>query len=377
MQGSVPGWFRTFGLLLLLPGIALAQAGLPYEGSAALPPGVMVGPIPAAPPQAAMPLPYPATDAMFGAPYQAVWNDAASEPGVQLAKSLPPILPPAQQPAIPQVPVQPVAAQQELVQPAPNPPGELPPAVPQLDVAPVPETIAAEVAEDVEAIIEPSAPVPAVKLWEGNVELGINGTSGNSETFNLRAGAQAKRKTERSQLTLLTTYLQNTSEGDVTANRNFSEARHEWLNRSRWTPYVHGLLEYDEFRNFDLRLTADAGIGYQFIKNDTTNLLARAGFGGSKEFGSPDDDFKPEAVFGAEFSHQISARQSLEFNVDYYPSVEDLNDFRINSVLNWVFVLDETNNLSLKLGIIDRYDSTPSGARYNDIDYSLLLLWAF
>lgn len=371
MQGSVPGWFRAFGLLLVLPGIALAQAGGPYNGSAALPAGVMMGQLPVAAPQAAMPLPYPATDAMLGAPYQAVWNDTAGEPGVQLAKSLPPILPPAQQPAVPQVPAQPVATQQAPV------PGELPPGVQQLDLTPVPESIAAEVVDDVEAIIEPSKPVPAVKLWEGNVELGINGTSGNSETFNLRAGAQAKRKTERSQLTLLTTYLQNTSDGDVTANRNFSEARHEWLNSTRWTPYVHGLLEYDEFRNFDLRLTADAGIGYQFIDNDTTNLLARAGFGGSKEFGSPDDDFKPEAVFGAEFSHQISSRQSLEFSVDYYPSVEDLNDFRVNSVLNWVFVLDEANNLSLKLGIIDRYDSTPSGAKYNDIDYSLLLLWAF
>lgn len=369
MQGSVPGWIRATGLLLLLPGIALAQGGLPPQGPAPAPATITPSQLPIAAPQAA-PLPYPATNAAHTAPYQALWNDAAGEPGVQLAKSLPPIQPPTLQ--------APTPAQQNPLPAPPNPApvGEVPPNLEHLELSPVPEAIAAEPGE-VDTVIVPADPIPAVKLWEGNVELGINGTSGNSETFNLRAGAQAKRKTERSLLSLMTTYLQNTSDGDVTANRNFSEARHEWLNRSRWTPYIHGLLEYDEFRNFDLRLTADAGIGYQFIDTDATTLLARAGIGGSKEFGSDDDDVKPEAVFGAEFSHQISARQSLDFNVDYYPSLEDVNDFRVNSTLNWVFVLDEANNLSLKLGVIDRYDSTPSGAKYNDIDYSLLLLWAF
>ncbi len=360
MQGSVPGWIRAVGLLLLLPVVTLAQTGFPNEGITPPPSPGTAGPMPAGVPQTVVPLAYPSTALPYSAPYQAVWNDLNEGPGVQLAKSLPPIQAPAQQ--------------------APAPPAELPPDAQQLDLAPLPETIAADVAEvadEVEAIIEPTAPVPKVKLWEGNVELGINGTSGNSETFNLRAGAQARRKTERSLLTLMTTYLQNTTDGDVTANRNFSEARHEWLNRSRWTPYVHGLLEYDEFRDFDLRLTADAGVGYQFIETDVTNLLGRAGFGGSKEFDSPDDDFKPEAVFGAEFRHQLSSRQSLEINVDYYPSVEDFNDFRLNSTLNWVFVLDEANNLSLKLGVIDRYDSTPGDRKHNDIDYSLLLLWAF
>ena len=360
MQGLVSGWFRAMGLLALLTGAAFSQGGA-ETGPATPPPAAPAGSLPMAGNAHHQPMPYPATGAGWGAPYHAVWNDTAAEPGVQLARSLPPIHAAG-------------AAGQQL--PAP-PPGAMPPEpIEELAVPAVEGVIAAEAGGEAEIIV-PAEPVPPIKLWEGNVELGINGSSGNSETFNLRAGGQAKRKTDRSLLSLMTTYLQNSSDGDVTANRSFSEARHEWLNASRWTPYVHGLMEYDEFRNFDLRLTADAGVGYQFIDTDATTLLARAGFGGSKEIDSPDDDFKPEAVFGAEFSHQLSARQSLELNVDYYPSVEDLNDYRINSTLNWVFVLDEENNLSLKLGVIDRYDSTPSGAKYNDIDYSLLLLWAF
>ncbi len=248
----------------------------------------------------------------------------------------------------------------------------LPPILPELPLLEEP------LMDPVGVVIDTTTPVAEVKIWSGNVELGINGTAGNSETFNMRAGGQLQRQTDFSNLKLTTTYLKNTADGVETANRNFSEGRHEWTTpASRWAPYVHGLLEYDEFRNFGLRLTADAGMAYQFIDNDITNLQGRVGFGASKEFDSPDDEVKPEGVFGAEFSHKVSARQSIDFSVDYYPSVEDVNDFRLNTVLNWVFVIDEVNNLSLKLGIIDRYDSTPSGAKYNDIDYSLLLLWAF
>ena len=64
------------------------------------------------------------------------------------------------------------------------------------------------------------------------------------------------------------------------------------------------------------------------------------------------------------------AGDAAEFRVEDIP-------LRIGSNPLEITVLDEANNLSLKLGVIDRYDSTPSGAKYNDIDYSLLLLWAF
>ena len=40
-------------------------------------------------------------------------------------------------------------------------------------------------------------------------------------------------------------------------------------------------------------------------------------------------------------------------------------------------MLDEDSNLNLKIGVIDRYDSTPNGRKPNDFDYSVLLLWKF
>ena len=37
--------------------------------------------------------------------------------------------------------------------------------------------------------------------------------------------------------------------------------------------------------------------------------------------------------------------------------------------------LDRPKNVSLKLSLIDRYDSTPEGAQANNIDYSVLMIW--
>ena len=43
----------------------------------------------------------------------------------------------------------------------------------------------------------------------------------------------------------------------------------------------------------------------------------------------------------------------------------------------WEIALCKAWGLSLKLSVIDRYDSTPQGARPNDLDYSTLLIWVF
>jgi putative salt-induced outer membrane protein YdiY len=226
-----------------------------------------------------------------------------------------------------------------------------------------------------EVVVVPAA---APKLWEGGLELGVNGTEGNSETFNFRFLSNAKRTTDRTIFSFNTRYIKNTAASEETAHRLFFEGRDELLfPNSPWSLYVHQTTEYDEFRAFDLRVTGDAGIGYQFIKNDAVSLLGRAGPGFSHEIGGPDDSVVPEAVFGLAYEHKITARTKISASTDYYPDVSDVSEFRLNSQINWEMVLDEALHLSLKLGAMDRYDSTPNGAEANDLDYSATILWSF
>ena len=147
------------------------------------------------------------------------------------------------------------------------------------------------------------------------------------------------------------------------------------LGDSRWSLFQVTRLEYDEFKAFDLRLALNGGIGYAFIRTDTRTLTGRFGAGASREFGGLDDSWVPEAVFGIDYIHKLSDRQRLAITSDYYPSWEDFMDYRLVTQASWEIVLDQETNLSLKVGLLDRYDSTPQGLQHNDLDYFITLLW--
>ncbi len=214
--------------------------------------------------------------------------------------------------------------------------------------------------------------------WEGSVELGLSGTEGNSQTFNVRAGLKAKHKTPHLVRTLEITSIQKSADGITTANTALVDGRIELpMPSSRWNYYVHGLGEYDEFKAFDYRVSADMGIGYEYVQTPRTTLIGRAGLSASQEIGGPDDNVKPEIAFGGEFKHKFNDLHSISGKVDYFPNVTDFSDFRLNSQAGWEIALSKAWGLSLKLSVIDRYDSTPQGARPNDLDYSTLLIWVF
>ncbi len=222
------------------------------------------------------------------------------------------------------------------------------------------------------------APVYWFDLWEGNVEMGMSGSDGNSQTLNYLLGLDAKRETDQHILDFDLKYDRKTANSVDTAHRLFAEARWELLfEDSCWTWFFHETTEYDEFKAFDLRLSYDTGLGRCLIKNDDTSLLARAAAGMSHEIGGLSDNLVPEGVFGLEFDHKLNERQKLSFSSEYSPDVTDFLDYRLKSKASWEVLLDEDTNLSLKASILDRYDSTPSGKKANDVDYTLTLLWSF
>ena len=233
-------------------------------------------------------------------------------------------------------------------------------------VAPGPETVA------------PPAVEPPPKLWEGGLELGLDGSDGNSQTFNLHFGGKLKRKTEFNTFSTELDYKKNRSDSVETANKAFLDSRLEHLFQdSPWTWFVHNIEDYDEYKAYDLRVSLDAGMGYQLLKSDFTSLISRFGGGTTREIGGPDDTFIPELVYGLEGEHKISKRQKLSASAEYRPDVGDFANYRLTSKAAWEVLLDEVRHLSMKVSVLDRYDSYSDGTRPNDIDYALTLLWSF
>jgi putative salt-induced outer membrane protein YdiY len=220
---------------------------------------------------------------------------------------------------------------------------------------------------------------PPIKLWEGSFTLGLDGAEGNNEAMNLHVGFNAQRKTELHLLYLDLDYNRRTTNTISTANRLFSQARYERLIReTAWSLFVESIGEYDEFQDFNFRITAHIGVGYWLFKTHQASLKGRFGSGFSHEIGGPKDNYYvPELIIGIDYERRVSARQKFIATVDYMPDESKFSEFRLNGLAGWEFLLDQETNLSLRLAVRNRYNSSPGTARPNDLDYAALLLWKF
>ncbi len=216
---------------------------------------------------------------------------------------------------------------------------------------------------------------PSLVDWDGGVELGINGTEGNAQSFSMRTGGNLERETDYSIWKAELIYAKTEANSVKTQHEALLRLRYERLFESPWTWFVRFGAAYDEFRAFDMRLALNTGLGYRFIDTDFTKFKTRFGAGVSREFGGPNDEYVPEADLGLDFERQLTDRQKFTTTVDYFPDWRDFTSYRMVSDLAWVLLLDEASDLNLKVSVIDQYDSTPEGQRPNDLTYAILLLW--
>jgi len=213
--------------------------------------------------------------------------------------------------------------------------------------------------------------------WEGSFEVGINGQAGNTEALSYLMGFDLSRTSPLSESQILFDYALATTNGLQT--QNFGLLTVNWdrvfIEGSPWSVYSKSRLLFDEFRPFDRRWSTNGGIGYKWLDNEAGLFRTRFGTGVSREFGGLNKRWVPEAAFGLDWKRQLGAFQKINASIDYFPDWDNFDDFRMVSDIGWELLLNPASNMSLKLSILDTYDSTPDGARPNDINYGLLLLW--
>ena len=214
--------------------------------------------------------------------------------------------------------------------------------------------------------------------WERSLELGLSGSAGNTETMSLQFGTEWERKTQWSQFDVGLVYHRARSQQVKTKHNGLFNIGHHWLlGDSRWSPYVKSAAEYDEFKAFDLRFVLNSGFRYRFCDWESLTLDGRLGAGTSTEFGGPDNRWAAEAILGGDYEHKWTDRQKAIIKWDYFPQWDNPSDFRIVAKASWELMLSEPENLSFKINVIDRYDSSPHDRKPNDIDYSFVVMWKY
>jgi putative salt-induced outer membrane protein YdiY len=225
----------------------------------------------------------------------------------------------------------------------------------------------------------PPAPAPKpAAVWKTRVELGLDGSQGNAERLNFRGGLAVSRETKGTSFRFNSRYVINTANGDRVANRFTANARNDWrLNNKHFSFFVQTGLEYDEFRQFDLRWTGGTGLSATLIDDGTTRLNTSLGAGFAREFDSPNDDLNPELITGLEFSHKLTDTQTFAVTAEFFPDLEQLGEFRSVIRPTWEIKLDTKTDLSLRLGFEHRYESVTNLQSHSDIDYFAALVLSF
>ena len=162
--------------------------------------------------------------------------------------------------------------------------------------------------------------------WDTGIELGLNGSTGNNESFSIRTGGYVKRESRFSKLDYSIYYNRTTTGEETTQNNATTDIRNDWLldDSSPWSLFAKANVFYDQFQAFDLQTNGNSGIGYQIFKDPAVNLTTRVGGGASREFGGPDNEWVPEALFGFEYEQSVTDTQKFFAKLEYYPAVRKL-----------------------------------------------------
>lgn len=212
--------------------------------------------------------------------------------------------------------------------------------------------------------------------WDAGLEFGLNGSEGNNQVMSMRAGGHLRRKTPVWKFDSSIAYNKNVANGLETQSNGKVDVRVDRvLDGSRWTLFFLENLIYDEFQAFDVQLSLNSGFGYQLIDTPNCDLMTRFGAGATREVGGVNNDWVPQALLGVDYTQQISEMQRLRAKLDYFPEWGDLGDYRVIADAGWEIALDRPRNVSLKLSVTNRYDSTPDGVDPNNLDYSALIIW--
>jgi putative salt-induced outer membrane protein YdiY len=213
--------------------------------------------------------------------------------------------------------------------------------------------------------------------WERRIDLGIAGSGGKSSSHQVNVGFTADFDSEYTRISSRTAYFRNKSEGELSDHSFYSAINRDWLRPSTpWFHFAGGRYDLDEFKDWNYRVNANAGVGYEFANTDSWLLLGRTGLGFSQTFGGEREEFIPEGLLGVETKWRMNNYQKIKFANTLYPSLKDTSEFRNLTSFDWILDLNSFVGVALKVGLLNEYDSaTEEGISKNDFKYTVSLAW--
>jgi putative salt-induced outer membrane protein YdiY len=219
--------------------------------------------------------------------------------------------------------------------------------------------------------------------WTGAIVAGGLLARGNSDTENLNISIEASRRGADDRISANAGYIYSrqadpdTGDKSTTADNWFAAGKYDYFFSEKFYGFGALRVEHDTIADLDLRLTPSLGVGYQWVERPNLNFATEAGLAWVyEEYSEGDSDDHVAARLAYHFDMKFNERVGLVHNVEYLPSLEDLEDFNVNADAGVRASLTKTMFTEFKVEW--RFDATPAAdADKNDVRYLLGVGWTF
>ncbi len=202
--------------------------------------------------------------------------------------------------------------------------------------------------------------------------MGIALARGNTETTNLSLTVSLKGPVSQSIENVNKAFFLLSKEKDITNAESMGlDSQIHWKHSEKFFSYygIQGLR--DRFKNYSSRFLPGAGVGYKVVTSEDVQLSASAGLSQvfTKYYASGETDSYTGISLGNEFAWKISETAELSQSLNLNTDVSDLSHYFLQFEVSLASAI--TKGLSVKLTMMDKYDSEPvgEGIKKNDISF--------
>ncbi len=221
--------------------------------------------------------------------------------------------------------------------------------------------------------INPPVIDPRAYQWRGKANVGLNSTSGNSDTTRFHVDGEATAENDLNRYIAGVDFNRG-SDNDATTVDN-------WTAYGSYDRFISEKLFWNNTISFkqnglqelDLRSAIGSGLGYQFFDAEDLRLSTTAGLSYVREdfTVAPSQEFLA-FQFGLDYEQQWFDWLRFFHNLQALTSLEDIDDFVLRTRSGLRYPLSEHFVATLQVNF--DYDNTPSeGAEKEDIIYAFTL----
>jgi putative salt-induced outer membrane protein YdiY len=208
--------------------------------------------------------------------------------------------------------------------------------------------------------------------WGGDVAVGLALARGNTDTTNLSLTFSVKGPLSETIDNTNKAYFLLNKERDITNAESMGLETHiQWKHSERFFSYygIQGLR--DRFKNYSYRILPGLGLGYKILTTENLQLSASAGLSQvfTKYYDSEETDSFTGIALGNQFTWKVSPTAEISQTLSLNTNISELSHYFLQLEISLASAI--TKGLSVKLTLMDKYDSKPigEGIKKNDISF--------